>query len=43
MRPQGKEKGARCQPLTAGLGNHRTEAVLRPSRALPVRVGHNQD
>ena len=29
------KKGARCQPLTTGLGNLDPEAVLRPSQSRP--------
>ena len=29
----GNKKGARCQPLIAGLGNLDSEAVLRPCRS----------
>lgn len=29
----GDKKGARCQPLTTGLGNLNLEAVLRPSQS----------
>ena len=31
-----KKKGARCQPLLAGLGNLDPEAVLRPSCVPPI-------
>lgn len=30
--PAENKKGARCQPLIAGLGNLNLEAVLRPCR-----------
>ena len=35
--PAENKKGARCQPLLAGLGNLDPEAVLRPSRVPPIK------
>ena len=37
--PAGKRKGARYQPLSTGLGNLDSEAVLRPSRVPPKMGG----
>ena len=44
LRPSENKKGARCQPLSTGLGNLDPEAVLRPSQSRPwKRAGHNMD